>query len=879
MKRTAWHRLVIGLVATLGLWLIGMALVPVDIQATTSVPASVAETDGSPTSFQSLPAHGLVRITVVEPGLVEVVLPFIQGSGRLSPDAVRIVSGDWAPWENGPDRLVATEAGSTFEIEGMYSIFDIGLVGLPGGGVVRVEMADTEVTADLNYDGPWRVVRADFGRRSENSSGRFGWRGHSATFASDSGEFVATLGQIPVPTDIEQGSGQTVVRVGAMDSYAAVFGGVKTTLAVLLGAISLVAVAVFVGGLARRAIGGDLDSWGMRGALGVAVIALPTGFLNYFIAGRWIAVLLVVAVAGLWIFARRRARPALPNFAPGTGSMLVVLVAAISVPLTATRGWALGYFQTDVVDYINMSRVFWATPSLGSGSHFGNGLRLIDFSTRTVVDGVLPLPPQFSILSFTIASAVLATVAVAETGGRLKLAKIAVIAVGAMSVGAGAMTGLWTEGYFSRHLFAITLLIATCVIVDIVIERDMTSRSWMIAGLVLAVPIAIVPTFVTIALPVGGLLAYRWWRQRGVGFWSQPFVGFSVAVLATAGPNMLWLKDSDVTRRYAERTSDIGRFIVVPFHATIRFPATLLGVLPFHDHRGSLMGSAEPGRSLPFLERLRALIDNGPTLDLIVGVMIVAIVGLLAFGLVANRRDDFEVVRVFLVATLLITALLGVAILREWPAQAYTILMYFWTLAPVVLLMIGLAIGAGMTVDGNGRTTRYGIVAGAFLVTLGVFNVGSSVLDSGRWMEPTTGDLEGRWNYEVVGDVISLEQYLDDHPAPETFALSAEFGEVTARDAGRVLTNLLVLQLEERSAVCTNCGRNPANDIVTLAEVMTNGTPEHSTDAATPGHTVLRIGDDRCDDGTAVTTGRAFALCQTEGSARDEADQGGSNDQ
>jgi len=813
--------------------------------------------------LRGIPATLQIEVEVISNGLMSLGVPALA-PGQPIPSEQLDFDGEIGFWSHGPDRIESSTVGSTLSFAVTTDSVDLPFASMPGGGLVDVRVNGV-LAAQIDLDsleGGWTVVRVESGRTSSNDSFRW-WHWHDNVEVgiprdSEIQSATAYLGSLPLTTEVSSVDNETAsVSLSKVQSVVVVLDGMKDAVWILFISVLFLLFFFAIGTGLEVSLGVNrplLMPWTSRTLGGLGVTSLSLGVLNYVLPVRVAVFVVGGMVIALCVTALRRPRPLI---APPPVALSVGLAATISTLvglITFNAGWMTGYLQTDVTDYYNLIPLLWNQAALDAGTDFGSGLRLVDFSIRSFLYGVSPLNAVSTPIASLAIGVVLAVAGGAEFASSRGYAPLSKFVVTAVPVLAGSATALWTEGYVSRHAFAMLFVPATLLAIAALADYRLYPRSWIIIGLAVALPMAIVPTFALTAGTVVLVLAARRLilgsRRIGANAWRGLSI-FLITISVTVLPNLFWLRKFDTVESYAVNTSEIGRFVVVPFHDTLRFPASLLGLIPFHANGGSLLGREPDGAAIWPLSTVRDFLDSPPKLLWSIGVLSLFMMAVTVWLLVMGRRiRSVRLVLIPVAVTVLLYVIGNFVLLESWPAQAYTLLMYHLTLAPLILTLIIVSMAEGLR-----KTYRPTVRALLWMPLVAVIfmNASSTILDVNRLFEHPNGDTRDRWNLTVRADANRLADYVgSDAFSVTNFTLVAPYGALTVNDRGRVLGNIDVLLLEEAGAICRNCTRDPRNHSLLLPSDL---------EPVSAGDAQLVIGVSVCD-GHPLVKGDRFALCR-----------------
>ncbi|MEX2255318.1 MAG: hypothetical protein WEC34_07765 [Acidimicrobiia bacterium] len=816
-----------------------------------------------------------VTVTMTSDVPVQLVLPAVG----TSPPASSVVHAD-AGWRVTDDVLVGSTPGSRVTLRAVTRALALELRVASGAGSVRVQSGGS--TLDLSLDsstGP-QLASVTSGRREYTASERFSFTDHRfALGGARAAEADTSYALIPVDHTVGAEGRTTIVTVSRGAVLAALAGELADVLPLLVVAALIGLVSLVLGGALLVIVGSRTmtGSFVFRFAFGLAAPVVCLGALHYVMPVS-VSVLVTATGAALVVVAawrRDRAALALPRPSIGTPVALVSIVSVLVTvaPAVLTRRMNIGLLQTDVYDYFHLSRDFWSSSITGANTDWGDGLRVIDSSWRAAIGGVTGLDPAGAALALRFLLAAAVPLAIGEAARSMRASAWKSALAAAVAAFSAPLLALWVEGYLSRELFAsLTLIVVAAAVVALARRRrdggddPRDARAWAGVGVASALPVAMVPPYSTM---IGGICAAllavatrrsgrarltTWIRQvaqRAYELW------WFAGGLALAGiVNLLWMRNTAVAADYASGVRLIGLNVVVPFYDTGRYPAAVLGLLPFHANREAALGIGlerwVPG---PFQRTLSAL-DHASSSYVWVGLAAIGIVVLLVL---ATRRglatDDLRAPTILLGATFALTVVGFVATLPFWADQSFFTLMWGWTLAPLALACGALLLlGPGSTMAAASRLLAVGVVA-----LLALANIGSSAAEASRWLEHPDGAQASRSHFDLAPGLADLRDEVDDVASgATTFRFDLPASDLSGTDDDRVLVNMVELVLRDAGLRCTNCVEDPRNGSVLRVESPST----RRTDL------VVIPGGTRCERGQEVRfEAHSFIICHPAGPA------------
>lgn len=797
-------------------------------------------------------------------GGAQLLLPSpLVAAAQLSRPQVDL--GGWAADRDDPARVTASQVGAVIRIRGAFSTLDFTFVTGPQSGAVELRLVGAEpVLVDLSApESGVRTLTAESGHRRVTMSQRFAWRGQTLTFAQAVDRIeTATLGSLPLehrPSFSSDGRliGVDVSRVAVLK---ALVGTAWRALPLLLVAGLLSGLALGFGTALEVALTrARVLTWARpeRFAAGLAVGLSIVGALNYYApVALIIPVVVVMGASGLLLEARRGRLPHWHLDADGAAVTGIVL-GIVALPFVITDRWAIGFLQTDVYDTFNLTQLFWDRSALDAGTLFGNGFRLLDYSAHAAVAGWSARPSDavvvLRLVSIVLMVPILWTLATRLCRQRF-LRWVVTLGIGLNA----ALLSLYAEGYMTRHFFATWMIVGFALLMVALHDRRPGWGAWGPAAASFAVAAAVVPPYFVpvLAAPLAllfiRLLSRRSFRQVWMTYRMQAFGAASI-LIAAATPNLLWLREVGDAQPYVAQLNALVRSVVVPFYDSVRFPATLLGVLPFHANDGHTLGMPTGVVAPGPLLALERVLDQPVAIIVVITLIVMAVTSSLFAVVGRSRRVHGSIPLDAAWTSALAVVVLGFAALRvtQWNEQTYFVTMWAWTLAPVGVLLM--AVGMASALHHSSWVLRFPAVIG--LVLLMLVNLASSALEGSRWLEDPRGSAFPGWHFYLVADLQPFSRALKDGNVrlDGGYELVVPASALTGTDDDRVLANVLVGLLAAAHHNCLNCRR--AAD--------TYGIVAGDTEMD-PGVRTLVIGGRNCPSEVAYQ-GERFVICTPAG--------------
>lgn len=830
---------------------------------------SVGTTEGATTLESGLPLTppddsvppAEMAVTISADGMGTTLFAPFSVLMALDQQLPGVVLIGWSRSPSDPSALVADTANNQISIRGRYPALDLLFATGPGAGTVSIEAGDLSEVVELESSAAGlNLLRVGSGSTRARASSSFGWSTQSVRFAGPVERLESTsVGLLPVrATPILDENGAIVgARVGVVDAVRAV-GRAAFNVALLaivaafvLGLCTMVASAF---GSARHHAG--LIGWLRHAIYGLAFSMLLIGAANYVLPARW-AVLLLLPFGALGGF--RLTRPPQAADVPESASIddntgvvisVAVVVAVNAVWFVLSGRWALGFLQTDVFDTFNVTQLFWHQSALDASIAFGDGFRLIDYTARASVWGTMLERPSDAIVVMRLLFAALIAASAASVAARQGYRAWTQVLMAVLTSGSAAFVGLYAEGYMSREFFVAWMLLGLLAVAHQLLDADRGLWPWWRVGTVCCVSLAIVPPYYLIGPALAAVLvaavAGADWRTR-LGSWKPAIMGLSAAIIGLGTPNLFWLRSSSDASQYIEALNGIVRNIGVPFYGTARFPAAMVGLLPFHHQDGHRLGGSDFafGPLRWSTDWLGNSVVVGAFLFMLLACFVIA---LSVFRRLSQHWADRGIAALWVSIVIGYLGTISVLRLFLWDAQTYFTIMLIWTLAPVALMALAFTFLEAGRLDTRVRTVLLGAV-----VALTAVNVVSAAGESALWVESTSGPRATQWHYDQVAPIERFDRALargDIALGDETFAVVIDQpSALTGTDDDRVLTNVLANLLEAEGYECPDCFRNP--DFYWIA--ASSAAPE-----TTP---IVVIGSADCRQRRTLYVDEYFAVC------------------
>ncbi len=817
--------------------LLALLVTPVHLTAFDSE-AAHSIIDSEPTNLGVTQSDDLLfSITSLSRGNVSFLGPRTPSGWLVSPRSVESPQ-DWIATSIGG---VITERGNVIDYSINSRMVEIVLESSSTPSVFVVRTADASRTITVPPNEPGRTIYVSSGRSIENST-RILLFGSPTVNVSTTDTVHANLGPVDITTSIRVNEGRaTISRFDLVKAfYLVTFRSSIIGVALLL----LVAFSYLLGRSLINLGGFRTPETSIAIMLGLSLSALLLGSLNYLVPGRSATIILFGATAmtvvvtlfhsGIRAF-RIGPRQRIPKLPIVAGLIFYVH------PTVSTRATNAGFLQTDTYDYFHLQRVFWSDSITSAGTDWGWGLRTLDSSLRSAVENVFNITSweAATVVRFLVASmAIVAIHSAAKALGASNRFASALSTFGCVMV---PLHGLWFEGYLTREIFAHLVLIGLGF--GVVIVKRISNigfagqRELILIGIVMAPALALVPPYLVLApaLVWGLVLGMRSLMPKLVIV--KSVCAFLAGLIPLSVINLWWMLGSDVSSNYARAVEGVGKNIVVPFHATARFPSALLGLTSFHLNDSALFGGSPPAWIPSALASLQDAMDH------IAGNWSVVVVVLAAiFYLVASQLRIGTMERGFLASYLLLTVAFTVLLISAWDNQSFFVLMWFWTLAPSVIITVFL-----LSI-GHARTFYSG--AKVLLVLLLLFNTTSTLFAATRWMDSPYSESASRTHYDLASDVLFMQ---DVAPGLEgDVEIIVRVSELTGTDDDRVLINFVELVLTSAGHECSNCVYDSRN-----------GSVQYTNDVEPTETNVLVIGGLGCPGDYQLTDrSRSLLLCR-----------------
>lgn len=784
----SWRRGAVVL-APLALLLAVGALIPVHVVQKRTATAATADD-------QLVPQALTWGVQLESPGFVDVRLPLVDGQRPIGAD-VPVLTGRWERLSADPQVVRLTGPGASVTVSGWYrhlvgevdlhsNAIQVGLVSGTSGSLEEPGVQPVSVRSDEE----WVVSTAPLG------SGEL-----RTPLVS---EHQAYVGHLPVSSEVRSGT----VVVSQLDAARALLAGILGLWPILTATLALLGFGLLVGhGLMAlaRAPGLSGRSAAVPSGLGCCGMLLGTGALTYVLPVRTAVLVLAPPIAGLAIAGARQLRsspPSRPRVPPLTSSLLAIVFAVFALPLAVTRGWGQGYLQTDVVDTLRLTSLFWSESAFSLGTDFGNGFRLTDYAGRAAITGVFGLDPEQGMSVMRLLLLALVVLAAGEAARRLRGGSVTIIATTLLASLSASLWGLTTEGYNTRETFA-ALAILT-VLVMVVLLPTARPQAWALLGVVAAAPLSLVPPYsaflagMAVAALVAGRHLRGWTRLR-------PSLALGLGAAVAGLPNLVWLYDVQRASPYIPFLNQLS-YRLVPYHEEPILVTTGLGVLPFHVQQRALFG-AETGEWFPnLLLSIRDAMEHGAT-TLAVLAAAGALFGGAAWANARTPHPRLDGPWIALAMCLVTTLVAGVAMRTIfWEDQRYAALMYIWTLAPLCVVAFGLLCA---TARYRTRLAKAAAVAGVLI--LAALNVNSTLIDGSRWFDSPTSSTVEETHLDQQLPVEALKTWARDNAEGLKYYVAVGPSYLEGSDDERVLSNLAEQVLHRAGAQCNGCSYRDAN--------------------------------------------------------------------
>lgn len=838
------------------------AAIPVRASAVHTGPV-IVETDPMPTTGPDTIAPAEMTIRLIAAGPVVMTVPTaISMAVHQGLQGVSFIG--WEPSALGVGTFVSDAAVNEFVISGQFTTLDLQFTSEKSGSSISIDTEGTRTSIALDGDeSGHRAVRFRSGAAREVVSSPFMWTSTDLLFSepASAAEWSA-IGLLSVDGEpILSASGEVLgVHVTAFKAAGALMLSVLDVSQ--LGVVAMLLLLIgFVVATALRPRLRTIDSMGfMRSAIyGLAVSMLVVGAANYLLPVRYaIWLLLPVLVVGVVRLLREHrqtgSRSALVHHPIERTSGTIVapiLVAVFHLFWFVVSGrWSIGFLQTDVFDTFNATVLFWGRSARDASIAFGDGFRLLDYTARAAVWGTMLERPSDAIVVFRLLLGVVIASLAAGLVARQGYRTWVQITVGVLGACSSAFVGLYAEGYMSREFFVSWLLIGLLCIGHQLFDDDLQYHSWWRVGAISSVSLAIVPPYFLIApvlllVVILGSSGSNWlsvlkgWRPAGAGVLS--------ATLILGLPNLFWLRSSAEAAQYIDALNALVRNIIIPFYGTVRLPAAMFGLLPFHNHDGYRLGGSS--YRLGPLAWDTDLFSSPYAVAAFIAIVIVLFI-LAVWSLLRWSRGVVDQGFAALWVASIGLYLAGLIVLRvmKWNEQTYFTIMWIWTLAPVALMGVILVFLESGRVH---RKIRRHMLTG--VVLLSVVNFASTLGESVLWVESPHSERAQRWHYDLVVPIDRFERALRQRavkPPSGIFAVVIDRpSSLTGTDDDRVLTNVLVNLLEADGLYCPSCQRNADFYWVTASA----STP--------PDVPVLLVGASSCGTRSPLYVDEWFSFC------------------
>jgi hypothetical protein len=813
-----------------------VALLPVRI-VTTSVVSEVPTLQPGSVFEQTQAWHpSLVdlRVRTTAPGTISLLRPR-EPFGLSMPTEWIETSG----WLLNSDATAYTADGPNAELSllGEFSTLDLTFETSPNSPVVEVMINGHASLVDPAIGGSgvlaYHIVSGEI---IETKSQRFLFSSISTNTPEDCfrSEFYLVRTQVA----LQDACDGARISVSAVTILGLLGQAAISSFAPLLAILVFLSLSSLLGYAILRRISATPNAvFGVSSALaGASLIFAVLGFLNYFLPVRVLLPVVVIATVGAIVDIVRQRPPAWFEKGPVTAAAMVSALVVVGFALTGGTG--IGLLQTDIYEYQRLAQLFWNEGAISSGSDFGNGMRLIDSTARSLIHGA----------TFEGAASLLVVhgIGLALVGGAtarvvaVRRPRLAVPA-GLIAAFGGAMMSLFIEGFLSRSFMA-TFLVAGWCAAGTAIAMPERSRGehralLIAAGCAFGVAAAIVPMYLIPALVPAVLLVGA---QGGLRQRLKPVLPLALSMALVSLPNLLWLRKPDVAAKYAANVNEIGKITVVPFHGRPTMFNMLLGAESAHVNPLSLMGVEST--SLPAFVTTYLQYLNSNAL-LVASVIAIMLLGLFAW---LPRSDAPEPMVRYCRSTWLALLLGFLLFLPLWSTQSYFVLMYLWTVAPLALVTI-LVRGAAA----RGSSGKAIIVVASILV---LSNVVIGSVEMSRWAELPRSGFDTRWRFDVGPELSELREW-SQATEPGTYAIRAMSSQLFLSDDGRVLANLVDQELINSDFDCIDCQRQQQTRSLVIPQIVSEPAASDIAD-----YTVL-LGGGHCAGETQLSTDR-LSICK-----------------
>jgi hypothetical protein len=181
-----------------------------------------------------------------------------------------------------------------------------------------------------------------------------------------------------------------------------------------------------------------------------------------------------------------------------------------------------------------------------------------------------------------------------------------------------------------------------------------------------------------------------------------------------------------------------------------------------------------------------------------------------------------------------------------WSTQAYFVLMYLWTAAPLAFATIVVRGAAARGISGKAIS----VVASILMLS----NVVIGSVETSRWAEVPRSEFDTRWRFDVGPELSQLRDWSQTTP-PGTYTMRATPSQLFLSDDGRVLANLVDQELTNSDFDCIDCQRQPQTRSLVIPQMESE--PAASTSA---DYTVV-LGSEHCAGQTQFSTAR-LSICR-----------------
>ncbi len=741
-----------------------------------------------------------VEVSVAAGGGLRLAPPTVWTGSQVQDPDVRLGSG----WDAGGERLLGRPDGEPLVVTAISRSLTLVLQADDEPASAEIRAGSSVERIDVPAGGDPTIVMVVSPVRRERATELFAYRSHTIPLPPGA-EPSVSIGPLPVDADLlHQGDVLIVGPRAVLRTLAAA--ALAFVPVVLIAAVGLGA-ALVLGSAVHAAARCSVRGSATRLAVGLALPFCLLGALNYVLDGRT-AALVVLAASTAFVLAVARTRglglDRTTGLGPAAWSAVAFGVLIVNLPAALTRSTNIGLLQTDIYDYFHLQRTFWRTSIIDAGTDWGDGLRTLDSTVRSVIQHSAGSSAWEAATVVRGLFSVVLLVAVAEAAAALGASARRVLLVTAFVAVLGPLHGLWLEGYLTRELFGVLLIVALACTVIVICDGSWVGAesrgSMIVLGVIVALPAALVPPYLVV---LGGMAClFVLGRGDGVSVRERVVAAgwFAGALFVTVVGNLRWVLGFETADGYAQAVEGIGKEVVVPFHDSPRFPAALLGMVPFHMNEGSLRGGEAPEWLPAPLRAVHGWMDAAAGSWLVVAGAGLVLLAAMGVGIVGRGLRDPSTTYLF---GCWATAVVGfLLVLPSWDEQSFFILMWAWTLVPVALVAMALVLARGVPVAA-GRSLV------AILAVLTAANLLTTTMGATRWFEDPGGPAAAGTHYDLAHDLLLLDDL--DLGGAATFSVDVPSGDLVGTDDDRVLGNLVELVLVAEGLSCSNCIVDPRN--------------------------------------------------------------------